>query len=176
MTRPLKQRRPIATFNYPVKVRVRQPEFKVLESVRHLDVAELARAANAEIELGYVKTDCCRQLVRAIIQKGNVAQIQVEAFSEGDRTPMSPELARLLKVAQRRASARRSGSPRFPMPVAEFFKEAEAFTVKTLFCFELCLFGWCIQCCQRTDIGGDWYCGRLTIDTTTGPYPEPQPD
>jgi hypothetical protein len=61
--------------------------------------------------------------------------------------------------------------PTLPTTVSFFFSEL-AISVKGLTCFEICIFGWCVACCTRTDIDADWFCGRLTIDTTSGPYPE----
>ena len=48
-----------------------------------------------------------------------------------------------------------------------FVSDAAPLTVKVLVCIQICLFGFCITCCRRTDIpDGDIFCGRLTIDTT----------
>ena len=174
MDRTAKQRRPLARFTHPVKIEIRQAVITPLKSVAHLDIGKLERAARAEVELGYIEGGCCRQMVRAIVRKGMVTDLKVERCPESTSRRASPELVKLLKVAQRRAKAAvgRRGSA-LPTPVAAFLGNL-ALSVKGLSCFEICLFGWCIACCTRTDIDADWFCGRLTIDTTSGPYPDPE--
>ena len=167
MARRKQQRRSI-TFTQPMRVRVQQPEVEILASVKHLDVNELARAARAEIELGYVKTNCCHQLIRAVVRKGMVTRLVVEPPSKRGGTRVSPELRRMLNAARRRASPRRQPGP-LPMPVAPFLANAARFSIQTIWCFQICIFGWCIACCVNGDI---WFCGKVTIDGTNLPYPE----
>jgi len=172
--RTAKQQRPLARFTHPVKIEIRQAVITPLKSVAQLDIGKLERAARAEVELGYIEGGCCRQLVRAIVRKGMVTDLAVEPCPETMSRRAGPELVRLLKVAQRRARAAAGGRrPTLPTPVAAFLGNL-ALSVKGLSCFEICLFGWCIACCTRTDIDADWICGKLTIDTTTGPYPDPE--
>ena len=78
----------------------------------------------------------------------------------------SPELARLLNAARRRA-APPGRPPRFPMPVAAFLHAARAVTIRTITCMEICVLWTCIYCCNRPDNPKEWICGRkITIDTT----------
>ena len=88
------------TFRHSVKVAVERPEFELLDAVSHLDVAALERAARAEIEVGYVESACCRQLVRAVIRKGMVIELKVEPCA-GEALEPSPDLLRLLEAARR---------------------------------------------------------------------------
>ncbi len=172
MARSTNKRRTVATFNYPVRIHVHEPKFEVLDSVRHLNVKALERAARAEVEFGYVKTECCQHLVRAVIRKGMVTGLRVETFSREDRSPVTPELAKLLKVAARKARARRGPAPKFPVPVAKFMAQGAGWGPMTLTCIGICIFGWCFVCCWRGDVAGPLMCGKITIDMTSFPYPE----
>lgn len=162
--------RTLLTFNHPTKVTVRESKFELLDSVRHLNIQSLEKAARAEVELGEVKTECCHHLVRAVIRKGMVTALQVEPISREARTPITPELRPLLDAVKRKLKARSSKAPKLPIPVAKFFAADVAdISVTTITCIQICAFGWCIACCFNGDIA---FCGKLTIDTTKLPYPE----
>jgi hypothetical protein len=167
-----KRPRALARFTHPVRVEARQASITPLESLKHLDIAKLEGTARAEIELGFVEGSCCRPLVRAIVRRGMVTELAVDHCPETKLNKMGADLRGLLKIAKRRLKASgKGGGPTLPTPVRSFFSAAPI-SVKGLTCFEICLFGWCIACCTRTDIDSDWFCGRLTIDTTSNPYPE----
>jgi hypothetical protein len=34
---------------------------------------------------------------------------------------------------------------------------------------QICIFGFCIQCCELLGSPGDWICGRVIVDTTSLP-------
>ena len=162
----------LAHFTHQAKVEIRQAVITPLEAVKHLDIAKLEKTARAEIEIGFVEGGCCRQLVRAIVRRGKVTGLAVEPCSDTELRKAGTDLRRVLEIARQRAKAAAKGrGPTFPTPVKSFFSEL-AISVKGLTCFEICIFGWCVACCTRTDIDADWFCGRLTIDTTSGPYPE----
>src|SRR5215831_13351942 len=55
----------LAAFKSSVTVDLYQAEFEMFHATRHLDVAKLSRAARAQIEIGALKTDCCKTIVRA---------------------------------------------------------------------------------------------------------------
>jgi hypothetical protein len=171
MARSASKARTLLTFNHPIRIEVREPEFTLLDSVRHLDTKALAHAARAEVEVGEVRTECCRHLVRAVLAKGKVTGLRVEPLSKAASAPMTPELTRLLKVVQRKLMARRPAGPKFPMPVKQFLAAAMRISVQTLTCIQICAFGWCIACCWTDK--KRVFCGRITIDTTKNPYPEP---
>lgn len=150
-------------FSHSVKVAVETPEFELLDAVSHLDVAALERAAKAEIEVGYVESGCCRQLVRAVIRKGMVVELKVEPCA-GEELEPSPDLVRLLEAA-RRTAGRGTRPGRLPLPVATFLASAALVTVDVLVCVRVCFLGVCATCCQLQ--GSDqWTCGRVTIDGT----------
>jgi hypothetical protein len=167
-----KKPRVLATIKYPVTIEVREPEFEPLDTVRHLDVKALAGAAKAEIGLGYINTCCQRQLVRAVISKGTVTGLRIDEPPKKDRTPVSAELAKILREARRAALKRHHPGPKFPIPVAKFFSGRVAYNiidVQTLQCIRICfLWGiFCFTCCWRTDLpGSEPICGHISIDTT----------
>lgn len=151
------------TFSHSVNVAVETPEFKLLDAVSHLDVAALERAARAEIEVGYVESACCRQLVRAVIRKGMVVELKVELRADEELEP-SPDLVRLLEAA-RRTAGRDARPGRLPMPVAAFLASAALISVDVLVCVRICFLGVCATCCQLQG-SDEWTCGRVTIDGT----------
>jgi hypothetical protein len=165
----------LATIKYPVTVEVSVPEFEALDAIRHLDVKALAKSARAEIGLGYINSCCGRQLVRAVIRRGMVTGLRVDEPPKKDRTPVPPELAKLLREARNAAVRRRGRPPKFPIPVENFFSTGVAYDiicVQTLQCIRICfVFGllkpFCTTCCWRTDEPGqEPICGLVTIDTT----------
>src|SRR5437868_5904317 len=79
------------------------PDFEALDAIRHLDVKALAKSARAEIGLGYINSCCERQMVRAVIRKGMVTGLRVDEPPKKGRTPISPELAKLLRMARNAA-------------------------------------------------------------------------
>jgi hypothetical protein len=168
MARPAKRREPAITFKYPAQVEIRRPKFEPFASLRQLDVEKLARADLAKIELGYLKTECCQQLVRAVIRKGMVTEIQVEPCEERGRKP-TPEMMKLVSVALKRAARGNPRPPKFPMTIPAMMENL--ISVTTITCIQICAFGWCIACCFGPTLG-DVFCGRVTIDTTSLPYPE----
>jgi hypothetical protein len=167
-----KKPRVLATIKYPITIQVREPEFEPLDTVRHLDVKALANASKAEVGLGYINTCCQRQLVHATIRKGMVTGLRIDEPPKKDRTPVSPELAKILKEAHRAALKRRRAAPKFPIAVPKFFSKGVAYDIidwQELHCIRICFF-WgivCLTCCWRTDQpGSEPICGHISIDTT----------
>jgi hypothetical protein len=160
-----KQPRPRTTFEHTIQVEAQPTEFFLLASVPYQDVGKLARAAHAEIELGYFKTNSsnsCRQFVRAKIQEGMVTDLLVEPCSDEETEPASEELVRLLDTARRRLTPSDSRDPQFPIPVAEFMSDAAALTIRTITCMEICILGSCFVCCSDPS-GTEWFCGDRVI-------------
>lgn len=169
MPRSAKRREPSIVFKYPALVEVRRPKFEAFASLRQLDLEKLAGADLAKIELGYIKTECCQQLVKATIRKGMVTEVQVQPCDEAARTKPSPEMKKLVAAALKRAARGNPRPPKFPMTISALMENL--ISVTTITCIQICVFGWCIACCIGPTIG-DVLCGRITIDTTSGPYPE----
>jgi hypothetical protein len=173
MARAAKRREPAVTFKHSAMVEVRRPKFKAFASLHQLDLPKLARADLTTIELGYLETECCQQLVKAIIRKGMVSEIQVETCPPQERFKPSPELKKLFDAALKRVAKAKPRPPKLPLSITAMMENLGGnggITVIT--CVQICLFGWCISCCQQPS--GDVICGRLTIDGTSGPYPGPQ--
>jgi hypothetical protein len=161
-----KQPRPRTTFEHRIQVEAQPTEFFVLASVPYQDVGKLAKAAHAEIELGYFKTSSsndCRRFVRAKIREGMVTDLLVEPCCSDEETePASEELVRLLDSARRRFTPSDSREARFPIPLAEFISDAAALTIRTITCVEICIFGSCFVCCSDPS-GTTWFCGDRVI-------------
>jgi hypothetical protein len=165
-----KRPHPLLSFTHPARVTVRESKFKLLQSARHLDISALKKTARSEVEIGEVETECCHHLVLAVVRKGKVVGLNVEPISKDARTPIGPELRRLLEVVKRKLRASRPHQPKFPMPVEKFFAADVAdLSINTITCIQICVLGWCIACCFNADI---FICGKITIDTTNLPYPE----
>jgi hypothetical protein len=161
MARSSKRPRPAATFKHTTRIEVRRAEFKPLASVRHLDAARLSRAARAEIELGHFKTDCCGQLVKAIVKKGMVTELVVEPCSDEKAKAPSPELARVVEIARRRVAP--PDPVKLPIPVADFLSDAVALTIRTITCVQICIWGFCFVCCTTHIPGVPIWCGDKVI-------------
>jgi len=148
------------TFRQSVKIQVAQPEFEPFASLRHLDLASLRDAARGEIELGYVKAEDCRQLVRAVFQKGMVTAVQVEPCGVDQAAHMSPELVRLLNAARRHVV---SGQRTVPLPISvrEFFTGTNIIDIDQLPCYVMTVFGIRMLCCQ--DQNGKWTCSTRGV-------------
>ena len=139
----------VTTFRYPIRVDVRQPKFEWSASLAYIDVAKLARAARAEFEVGHFEAGCCRKTVLAVVRRGLVTALHVEACTECKPVRLTPELQAMLKVARRRTGRRRDGPFRH-MPVAQFMSRV-AYTIIEGTCSESCFtiggYGFCVVCC-----------------------------
>jgi hypothetical protein len=158
----------LTTFRYPIRVEVRRPKFERSVSLAHIDVAKLSRAARAEFEVGHLEAGCCRKAVLAVVRRGMVTALRVEACAQCKPVRITPELQALLKVAQRRIGRRRDG-PFRPMSVVQFMSKAiESIIVGT--CSEFCLtiggYGFCVVCCG---VGSSRFCFiRIVVPKAQG--------
>ena len=158
MARSGRKKRPATKLRFSLDVEVYRPELELFESMRYLDAAKLERAARAEIEVGYVKTDCCRQIVRALIQKGMVTALRIDASSKEKHAAAPPELTRLLNEVERKAPGIPERGPRLPVPVALFMNRASGLTTEgAVRCWKVCYKGTCVICCQ-SETTGLWLC------------------
>ncbi len=156
MARSGRKKPPVAKFEFSLDVEVHRPELELFESMQYLDVAKLEQAARAEIEVGYIKTDCCRLIVRALIQKGKVRALRIEAPSK-EKNAAPPELTRLLNQVQRKAPGVPEGRPRLPVPVAVFMNDARGLSTEGVRCWQVCYKETCVICCQ-SETTGMWLC------------------
>jgi hypothetical protein len=152
----------VASFDHKIRVDVELAPFKVLESVRYLDVARLARAASATIELGFFETDCCHRTVRAVVRKGMVTELLLEPCDDKKMQRPSPELLRLFELARRHLPKRRR-SGHGPLPLPEFLDHVAEVTVETITCIRICILGFCFVCCTTKIPNLPIACGEKVI-------------
>jgi hypothetical protein len=158
----------VTTFRYPVRVEVRRPKFERSASLAYIDVAKLGRAARAEFEVGYFEAGRCRKTVLAVVRRGVVTALRVEACAECKPVRLTPERQALLRLARRRIRGRRDVRFR-PMPVAQFLSGTAELPLLGE-CHEICfitIWGYdvCWFCC---DVGGRSYCSIVTHPTADG--------
>jgi hypothetical protein len=160
----------MATLKHSIKVDIRALDFRLSSTLRHLDLGALAKAKRAEIAIGEFEGGCCSHTVFALIRKGQVVRVRAEECPKEERTKLSKDNARLIARAIKRLRPRRRAARKLPLPVATFFGRsgvAQLAAVQILFCFRICIFNFCVNCCQRLDDPSlPVVCGRLTIDTT----------
>jgi hypothetical protein len=162
------RRKRVTTFRYPIRVEIRQPKFERSASLAYIDIAKLARAARAEFEVGHFEAGCCRKAVLAVVRRGMVTALRVEACAQCKPIRVTPELQAMLKVAQRRISRRRDG-PFRPVSVAQFMHGAAELIIEGT-CSEVCLtvggYGFCVVCCGS---GRSRFCFiRIVVPTSEG--------
>jgi hypothetical protein len=145
----------MATLKHPIRVDIRELELRLSPTLRYLDLGALAKATRAEIAIGEIEGGCCSHNVFALIRKGQVVAVRAEECPNQERIKLSKDNARFIARAIKRLRPRRRAARKLPLPVATFFGSsgvAQLSVVQTLFCFRLCIFGFCVNCCQRLDI------------------------
>jgi hypothetical protein len=139
----------VATFRYPIQVDVRRPKFERSASLAYIDVAKLARVARAEFEVGHFEAGCFRKAVLAVVRRGKVTALRVQACAQCKSVRLTPELRAMLKTAQRQIGRHRDG-PFRPMSVARFMSGVAELIIEGT-CSEFCLtvggYGICFVCC-----------------------------
>ena len=142
--------RPLLTFKHAVQVEVRPVDFQLFAAVKHLDVAKLSKSARAKIELGFFETDCCRRVVRALVQQGMVVGLELEPCKDKAGKPPTADEQALIQAAIKRVRARRS-RPFRPVELTRFLGNAVGLTIETITCTRICIFGICFVCCTTVD-------------------------
>lgn len=156
-TKPI---RPVR-LRHSIDVELQPVPFVPFESARRVDLAKLARASHAEVEIGRFESDCCHRIVRAIVKQGRVVAYETDPCSGKKRTPAPAEFEKLIAQAKRKTSTG-GGGPKLPMPVArlantsglgDFIKwsEPQIWTC-VRFCGSILGIGFCITCCVETTI------------------------
>jgi hypothetical protein len=167
MSSPSKKSRVLKTFNYPVKVEVRESVFEPLASIAMLDLSRLSKGSH-KIEIGFVKGGCCQRPVCAVIKNGMVTNVEFE-MCKGCEKPVSKELLTLIQAARREIRMPAPSKWR-PIPVAEFLKSPAQMSELVIswenWCIQICI-SWggalhCYYCCAWPP-----ECGTDTI--ATGP-------
>lgn len=140
----------LGTLRYPVQIEVRRPKFIRAASLAYLDVAKLARAARAEFEVGHFEGGCCRNAVLAVVRRGMVTALRLEACADCKPVRLTPEIQAMLNAARRRVGRGRQ-RPFRPMAVAQFMGGV-AETIIEGGCTESCITIWghaiCLTCCD----------------------------
>jgi hypothetical protein len=152
----------VATLQYPIRVEVRRPKLERSASLAYFDAAKLTRAARAEFEVGYFESGCCRQAVLAVVRRGMVTALRVEACTQHKPIRLTPELQTMLSNARRQIGRHRD-RPFRPMSVAQFMgKGGVAETIIEEGCYEFCITVWgyevCVVCCKSV---GPWWCAPV---------------
>ena len=150
-----------------VAVEVTEARFREFESLRHLDVARLSRAASARIEVGYFETGCCSRAVHAVVKKGKVTKLELEPC-EG-KVRMTSDLKKVVEAAAKKLAAGRGGRTPLPVPVSEFLAAPLIITVDVMFCFQICCFGYCITCCIDTEDDLQNFCDWFDMNPVVSP-------
>lgn len=141
----------VTTFRYPIRVEVRRPKFERSASLAYIDIAKVARAARAEFEVGHFEACRCRTAVLAVVRRGIVTGLRMEACAGCKPVRLTPELQAVLKAAHRRIGRRRDGTFR-PMSVARFVRRTAELVAD---CHWICIYRLCVYCCK---IGPRWDC------------------
>jgi hypothetical protein len=151
MASKTRKEKPLATFDYPLRVEVRKVKFKPLASVALLDLSRLDKG-NHKIDVGFADGRCCARLVTAVVKSGVVTGIEIEGCKRSGK-PISKQTIALVEAARRAINAPMS-SPWTRVPVAEFFASASQMSRLIVswgdWCITIC---WdlgqihCLTCC-----------------------------
>ncbi len=147
------RRSSLGTVTYPMRIERVRPTFTRLASVAQLDREKLARAAGLRIEIGYLSTGQCRQLVRATVRRGMVTGFDIEPCKTATTRRAPREVVQLVRRAERAAVRRAGGRAPRPMPVNRFLAQAAQIVIETVTCFRICFLGSCIYCCTTKWVG-----------------------
>src|SRR5580658_82849 len=108
----------LATLEYPVKVEVRTPKFRLYSSLKYLDVLRL-RKGNHKIEVGIVKGGCCGLRAFAMVKAGMVVGIKFDPCRE-NKKPLSKNYQTLVRAAYKKVPRPRTWAP---ISVEDFFRK-----------------------------------------------------
>jgi len=145
------------TFEHTIKVEASEAAFEFLEAMSFLDIDRLAEADEAHIEIGTVVSDCCRRLVRGVVEKGILTAIEFEPDEEAPDTALAdvdPELVELLEAASS-ALGIQAPSRDLPIPLADLIATPQIVS-ETWTCVRACAVGICITCCWGKNLRGSY--------------------
>jgi len=95
-----------------------------------------------------------------------VTGLRISEPPKKDRTPISPELAKMINAARSAALKRKRPAPKFPIAVAKFLGKGVAREIQVITCIRICAVWMCITCCFGDGLPTNGLCGHVTIDTT----------
>src|SRR5207302_7538734 len=113
--------KPLAAFDYPMRMEVRKARFRPLASGALLDRSRLRKGSH-RVEVGFAEGGCCGRLVTAVVKNGKVTKIEIEKCRYS-RKPANKETIALVEAA-RRAIGVPTPSDWQSVPVDEFFGSA----------------------------------------------------
>ncbi|HEX4159620.1 MAG TPA: hypothetical protein VHY79_14215 [Rhizomicrobium sp.] len=146
MTRSPKKQRVLASFEVPVKVEVREPQFETLKTLAALDVERLSKG-NHKIEIGFIKGGCCPFLMRAIVRNGMVTGAEVEPCEKHQAEAPPRDLLAVLEKVRKRVAAGRKWRP---VPVDDLLRSRALIgqlMMEGCLCFPIYIFGHSLFCC-----------------------------
>jgi hypothetical protein len=168
MAKTARSRKPVAQFDFPMRVQVRRGRFEPLDTIGLLDRDKLKRGTH-KICVGHVRGGCCPAKAVATVRGGQVVDVSVEACK--DRKKLTPIAQAILREAQRRGHLRKR-SKWTPVPVDRFFTSSQVMAKIVVSgwetedggCAQVC---WgdgpildCVWCCRSKD---ELDCGLVQV-------------
>ena len=98
----------------------------------------------------------------AVVRKGTVVRLKVTLCAETRTVGVDSSLKSLFLAARRRLGGTGKPAKFKPMSFARPQDTDGGITIKTITCFQICIFGHCIVCCTTPD-GSDLFCGSRVI-------------
>ena len=152
-------------FKFSVPVKVCKTRFKLSSSFKNIDPRRLANKKQVEIEVGTFESDGCGNTVTAVVRKGTVVRLTVAPCAETRAVRGDSSLKSLFLEARRRLGGT-GRPPKFkPMSFAQLQDTDGGITIKTITCFQICIFGHCFVCCTTPD-GSQLMCGARVVVKT----------
>jgi hypothetical protein len=151
------------TFEHTIKVEASEAAFEFLDAMSFLDIDRLADVDEARIEIGTVVSDCCRRLVRGVVEKGILTAIEFEPDEEEPEAApgdVDPGLVELLEAASA-ALGIKAPSRDLPIPLTDLIATPQIVS-ETWTCVRACAVGICITCCWGKTLRGSYrVCGPI---------------
>ena len=149
-------------FKYMMPIKASRLRFKLSVAFANIDAAKISSKASVEVEVGTFEGDGCGRVVTAVVKKGEVIRLKVSPCAAVAPVTVDPSLKNLMIAARKKLGEKGTSSKFRPMNFAAFQQGAHDFTVKTITCIQICIWGHCIVCC--TTPYGDFICGTsITI-------------
>jgi hypothetical protein len=151
------------TVKHELTVEVEPAPFHLHRNLAYLDLDRIAKRKQVRLEIGHVDTDCCRAVVSATVEYGQIVALSIEApgSKQGKRRKqLSSELLELAHAAIDKAQPPRKSSPSLPVPLAALAGTG-GITIDSWTCVKICFpffGGFCVICCYGVGPGkqGPW--------------------
>ena len=155
-----------AEFKHTVPIEANRLRFKLSAAFANIDAEKISRKASVEVEVGTFEGGGCGQVVTAVVKKGEVVRLKVSPCDAVAPVTVDPSLKNLISAARKKLGENGTSRKFRPMSFAAFQQGAHAFTVKSITCVQICIWGHCIVCCTLPPGSplGDVICGTsITI-------------